>query len=60
MFTDSPATGAHWERQPVLSFDKVKLTNNPLDQNGHVSLSSLFTFKGVLRIVLNFLRAAER
>jgi hypothetical protein len=33
---DSPATGEEWMRQ-VISFDKVKLTNNELDQQGHVS-----------------------
>ncbi len=33
---DSPASGGHWMKQPV-SFHKLKLTNNNLDQNGHVS-----------------------
>ncbi|EJW70523.1 hypothetical protein WUBG_18569 [Wuchereria bancrofti] len=32
---ESPAPGEHWMRQTV-SFDKIKLTNNQLDQNGHV------------------------
>lgn len=32
---DSPATGAHWMRQPV-SFHRVKLTNSTLDPHGHV------------------------
>lgn len=32
---DSPASGEEWMRQ-VISFDKVKLTNNELDQQGHV------------------------
>lgn len=35
---DSPATGAHWMRQ-LVSFQKLKLTNNHLDPFGHVSLS---------------------
>lgn len=39
---DSPATGAHWMKQPV-SFDKLKLTNNQLDDNGHVSNFSCFS-----------------
>ena len=34
---DSPASGAHWMKQS-LSFHKLKLTNNNLDQNGHVSI----------------------
>ena len=36
---DSPASGEEWMRQ-VISFDKVKLTNNELDQQGHVSRST--------------------
>lgn len=34
---DSPACGAQWMKQTV-SFDTLKLTNNLLDDNGHVSL----------------------
>ncbi|KAI4878174.1 hypothetical protein NFI96_011614, partial [Prochilodus magdalenae] len=33
---DSPARGAQWMKQTV-SFDRLKLTNNLLDDNGHVS-----------------------
>uniref|UniRef100_A0A3P8RQV3 T-box domain-containing protein n=1 Tax=Amphiprion percula TaxID=161767 RepID=A0A3P8RQV3_AMPPE len=33
---DSPATGTHWMKQS-LSFLKMKLTNNTLDQHGHVT-----------------------
>lgn len=36
---DSPAPGSHWMKQSV-SFLKLKLTNNTLDQHGHVSLRS--------------------
>lgn len=32
---DSPAKGAQWMRQ-IVSFDKLKFTNNLLDDNGHV------------------------
>ncbi|XP_055051823.2 T-box transcription factor TBX1-A isoform X1 [Misgurnus anguillicaudatus] len=32
---DSPARGAQWVKQTV-SFDRLKLTNNLLDDNGHV------------------------
>ena len=35
---DSPAKGSQWTKQ-VVSFDKLKLTNNQLDDNGHVSLN---------------------
>lgn len=34
---DSPALGSHWQAQPVI-FNKVKLTNNTLDSQGHVSI----------------------
>lgn len=34
--TDSPANGAQWMRQ-IVSFQKLKLTNSQVDQQGHVS-----------------------
>lgn len=37
---DSPAAGANWMKQ-IVSFDKLKLTNNQLDENGHVSRNSI-------------------
>lgn len=40
---DSPASGSHWLKQPV-TFHKLKLTNNNLDQNGHVSCFLLTPF----------------
>jgi hypothetical protein len=33
---DSPNTGEHWMKQMV-SFDRLKLTNNIMDKQGHVS-----------------------
>jgi T-box protein 1 len=45
---DSPATGAQWMKQ-VVSFDKLKLTNNQLDDNGHVgNRGGSFTYFGLL------------
>lgn len=38
---DSPATGSTWMKQ-IVSFDKLKLTNNQLDENGHVNTPALF------------------
>jgi len=35
---DSPATGAQWMKHEI-SFQKVKLTNNTMDQQGHVSFN---------------------
>jgi len=34
---DSPASGGQWLKQ-VVSFDKLKLTNNQMDDNGHVCI----------------------
>ncbi|KAF7239798.1 T-box-containing protein TBX6L [Varanus komodoensis] len=41
---DSPALGSHWMREPV-TFQKLKLTNNTLDQQGHVILHSMHRYK---------------
>ena len=35
---DSPALGSHWT-SVVINFYKLKLTNNQLDKQGHVSLT---------------------
>ncbi|CAB4063364.1 T-box transcription factor TBX1,T-box transcription factor T,T-box transcription factor TBX6,Optomotor-blind protein,T-box transcription factor T homolog 2,T-box protein VegT,T-box transcription factor TBX1-A,T-box transcription factor TBX3,T-box transcription factor TBX15,T-box transcription factor TBX20,T-box transcription factor TBX18,T-box transcription factor TBX22,T-box protein 2,T-box transcription factor TBX1-B,T-box protein VegT-A,T-box transcription factor mls-1,T-box transcription factor TBX21,T len=40
---DSPASGAQWMKHDV-SFQKVKLTNNNLDQNGHIILTSMHKY----------------
>uniref|UniRef100_A0A3B4Z4M1 T-box-containing protein TBX6L-like n=1 Tax=Stegastes partitus TaxID=144197 RepID=A0A3B4Z4M1_9TELE len=40
---DSPATGTHWMKQS-LSFLKMKLTNNTLDQHGHIILHSMHRY----------------
>lgn len=37
---DSPATGEQW-MQKVVSFHKLKLTNNITDKHGFVSIESL-------------------
>lgn len=34
---DSPALGSHWMKQ-IVAFERIKLTNNQLDQNGYASL----------------------
>lgn len=48
---DSPALGSHWQAQPVF-FNKVKLTNNTLDSQGHVSISFDFLKKKILNITM--------
>ncbi|KAK9532736.1 hypothetical protein VZT92_010108 [Zoarces viviparus] len=40
---DSPAPGSHWMKQP-LSFLRMKLTNNTLDQHGHIVLHSMHRY----------------
>lgn len=37
---DSPALGSHWMNM-VINFYKLKLTNNQLDKQGHVSWSKM-------------------
>ncbi|XP_068429662.1 T-box-containing protein TBX6L-like isoform X2 [Clinocottus analis] len=43
MHPDSPAPGSHWMKQP-LSFLRMKLTNNTLDQHGHIILHSMHRY----------------
>ena len=47
---DSPATGAHWMKHDI-SFHKVKLTNNNMDQAGHIILTSMHKYHVRLHVV---------
>uniref|UniRef100_A0A1A9WT95 T-box domain-containing protein n=1 Tax=Glossina brevipalpis TaxID=37001 RepID=A0A1A9WT95_9MUSC len=47
---DSPATGSHWQAQPLL-FNKVKLTNNTLDNNGHIVLASMHKYQPRIHVI---------
>lgn len=47
---DSPATGAQWMKQTI-SFDKLKLTNNQLDDNGHIILNSMHRYQPRFHVV---------
>jgi len=47
---DSPAPGSHWMKQPI-SFLKLKLTNNTLDQHGHIILHSMHRYHPRFHIV---------
>ncbi|CRL06653.1 CLUMA_CG019611, isoform A [Clunio marinus] len=47
---DSPALGSHWQAQPI-NFNKTKLTNNTLDSNGHVVLTSMHKYQPRIHIV---------
>uniref|UniRef100_A0A3Q3MBA1 T-box domain-containing protein n=1 Tax=Mastacembelus armatus TaxID=205130 RepID=A0A3Q3MBA1_9TELE len=47
---DSPAHGAQWMKQTV-SFDTLKLTNNLLDDNGHMILNSMHRYQPRFHVV---------
>jgi hypothetical protein len=47
---DSPLTGSQWMKQ-VISFHKLKLTNNPFDKNGHIILNSMHKYIPRLHII---------
>ncbi|MEE6492537.1 hypothetical protein FKM82_016599 [Ascaphus truei] len=47
---ESPSTGQFWMHQPV-SFYKLKLTNNTLDQEGHIILHSMHRYLPRLHVV---------
>ncbi|KAH7699514.1 Protein MLS-1, partial [Aphelenchoides avenae] len=49
---DSPALGSHWMKN-FISFDKIKLTNNQLDQNGHVIVNSMHRYMPRVHVVVN-------
>lgn len=47
---DSPATGLQWMKGPV-TFHKMKLTNNTLDQQGHIILNSMHRYQPRIHVV---------
>ncbi|XP_073466888.1 MAX gene-associated protein [Aquarana catesbeiana] len=47
---ESPSTGQYWMHQPV-SFYKLKLTNNILDQEGHIILHSMHRYLPRLHVI---------
>ncbi|XP_054710186.1 T-box transcription factor TBX10-like [Uloborus diversus] len=47
---DSPAKGTQWMKQ-VVSFDKLKLTNNQMDDNGHIILNSMHRYQPRFHVV---------
>ncbi|KAI4882943.1 hypothetical protein NFI96_015613, partial [Prochilodus magdalenae] len=47
---ESPATGLDWMQNPV-SFYKLKLTNNPSDQEGHIIINSMHRYLPRLHII---------
>ncbi|KAG7329071.1 hypothetical protein KOW79_007245 [Hemibagrus wyckioides] len=49
---DSPCSGETWMRQ-VISFDRVKLTNNEMDDKGHIILQSMHKYKPRVHVVVH-------
>ncbi|XP_053365590.1 MAX dimerization protein MGA a isoform X2 [Clarias gariepinus] len=47
---DSPATGLAWMQNPV-SFYRLKLTNNPIDREGHIIINSMHRYIPRLHII---------
>lgn len=55
---DSPAKGAQWTKQ-LVSFDRLKLTNNQLDDNGHVSYSYYISNSTIFQVNIENLPLAK-
>uniref|UniRef100_A0A915CTM2 T-box domain-containing protein n=1 Tax=Ditylenchus dipsaci TaxID=166011 RepID=A0A915CTM2_9BILA len=49
---DSPASGLSWTKQ-IVSFDKIKLTNNQLDHNGHIIVNSMHRYMPRFHLALH-------
>ncbi|EDV21598.1 uncharacterized protein TRIADDRAFT_30221 [Trichoplax adhaerens] len=47
---DSPSTGTQWMRQ-VISFQKLKITNNQMDPFGHIILNSMHKYQPRIHII---------
>ncbi|XP_031647186.1 T-box transcription factor TBX22 [Oncorhynchus kisutch] len=50
MHPDSPCVGETWMRQ-VISFDRVKLTNNEMEDKGHIILQSMHKYKPRVHVI---------
>uniref|UniRef100_A0A452HDH6 T-box domain-containing protein n=1 Tax=Gopherus agassizii TaxID=38772 RepID=A0A452HDH6_9SAUR len=48
---DSPAPGSHWMKEPV-SFQRLKITNNTLEQCEHIILHSMHKYQPRCHVVL--------
>ncbi|XP_051514533.1 T-box transcription factor TBX22-like [Myxocyprinus asiaticus] len=47
---DSPCSGENWMQQ-VISFDRIKLTNNEMDDKGHIILQSMHKYKPRIHVI---------
>ncbi|KAJ6657432.1 hypothetical protein lerEdw1_002491 [Lerista edwardsae] len=48
---DSPCSGETWMRQ-IISFDRVKLTNNEMDDKGHIILQSMHKYRPRVHVIV--------
>ncbi|XP_069752295.1 T-box transcription factor TBX22-like [Narcine bancroftii] len=48
---DSPTSGQSWMKQ-VISFDRVKLTNNDMDEKGHIILQSMHKYRPRIHVIV--------
>ncbi|XP_019362431.1 PREDICTED: T-box transcription factor TBX6-like [Gavialis gangeticus] len=48
---DSPAPGSHWMKEPI-SFQRLKITNNTLEQCEHIILHSMHKYQPRFHVVL--------
>ncbi|OCT66019.1 hypothetical protein XELAEV_18042273mg [Xenopus laevis] len=48
---DSPCSGETWMRQ-IINFDRIKLTNNEMDDKGHIILQSMHKYKPRVHIIV--------
>uniref|UniRef100_H0WLF3 T-box transcription factor 22 n=1 Tax=Otolemur garnettii TaxID=30611 RepID=H0WLF3_OTOGA len=48
--TDGPCLGETWMQQ-IISFDHVKLTNNEMDDKGHIILQSMHKYKPCVHVI---------
>lgn len=51
MHPDSPSTGSHWMKNEI-NFNKLKLTNNKSNSNGHIILNSMHKYVPRIHIAL--------
>ncbi|KAF4105340.1 hypothetical protein G5714_014671 [Onychostoma macrolepis] len=55
---DSPSSGQTWMRQ-LISFDRVKLTNNEMDDKGHIILKSMHKYRPRIHVILQSERLSQ-
>ncbi|XP_078268789.1 T-box transcription factor TBX22-like [Rhinoraja longicauda] len=48
---DSPTSGQSWMKQ-IISFDRVKLTNNDMDEKGHILLQSMHKYRPRIHVIV--------